>query len=327
MSSAEAKLQDEAGRLAALRRYEVLDTPREPAFDRITALVKRVLKVPICNVSLIDADRQWFKSCVGLSVSETRRDESFCTHTIMEREPLCVPDAKLDTRFLANPLVTGDPFIRSYLGFPLSTPDGYNVGSLCVIDVVPRSYSPNEIEILKSFATLAGNELELRRIAETDHLTGAVTRRGFTLEMEKILSRYRRWGRPAALLLLDLDDFKRVNDVYGHPTGDLVLQTVSRELVSQLRHGDILGRLGGEEFGILLQETSIIQSVETAERLRLHLQSVPVQHDPSIRITASFGIAPLDSQTASVQHWLAAADKAMYDAKQAGRNRSHCAGV
>ena len=136
------KLNDEPARLAALDRYEVLDTPPEQPFDRITALVQTVLNVPICSVALIDAQRQWFKSCVGLTARQTARDISFCTHTIQEREPFYIPDAQLDTRFRENPLVTGDPFIRSYLGIPLSTPDGYNVGSLCAIDIIPRDFTP-----------------------------------------------------------------------------------------------------------------------------------------------------------------------------------------
>ena len=315
------KLQDEPGRLSAVQRYEVLDTPREEAFDRITALVQTVLSVPICTVTLIDADRQWFKSCVGLVTRETPRNISFCTHTIQEREPLYIPDTQFDPRFAYNPLVTGDPFIRSYLGVPLSTPDGYNVGSLCAIDTVPRSYSPAQIELLKSFAALVVDELELRRIAQTDHLTGAATRRGFTLELEKTLSRFKRSGHPTALIMLDIDHFKHVNDTYGHPAGDLVLRTISAELTAQLRQSDTLGRLGGEEFGILLQDIDAAKVLETAERLRLHLESTSVPHEPRIHITASFGVTVLDQEIDSVLTWLALADSALYEAKGAGRNR------
>jgi diguanylate cyclase (GGDEF)-like protein len=321
MTMADLKLQDEAARLAALQRYEILDTPPEASFDRVTELVKTVMNVPICAVSLIDADRQWFKSCVGLSVRQTGRDISFCTHTIKEREPFYIPDAKLDPRFAENPLVTEDPFIRSYLGVPLSTPDGYNVGSLCAIDVVPRSYSAAQIEILKSFAALIVDELELRRIAQTDHLTGAATRRGFTLELEKTLSRFRRSGHCAALLLLDIDYFKRVNDTWGHPTGDVVLRAVAEELSGKLRVSDTLGRLGGEEFGILLQDIGIDRVFEISDRLRAHVESLVIEHEPPVRVTASFGVAVLTAQTDSIRQWLALADEALYEAKRGGRNR------
>jgi GAF domain-containing protein len=150
MTLEDVKLHDEPGRLAALHRYEILDTPKESSFERITGLVKTVLNVPMCAVSLIDTDRQWFKSCVGLTVSQTTRNISFCTHTIMERQPLHIPDATLDARFAENPLVTGDPFIRSYLGVPLSTPDGYNIGSLCAIDTKARTFSIDQIAVLQS---------------------------------------------------------------------------------------------------------------------------------------------------------------------------------
>lgn len=316
------KLQDEVGRLAALHRYEVLDTPREAAFDRVTGLVSKVLNVPVCAVSLIDADRQWFKSCVGITATETSRDISFCTHTILQREPLYVHDATQDARFAQNPLVTGEPFVRSYLGVPLTSPDGYNLGSLCVIDIVPRTYRPEQVEILKSFAAVVVDELELRRIAQTDHLTGAMTRRGFTHELEKALARFRRSGNPTALLLLDIDHFKRINDTFGHAVGDEVLKAVATDLSGQLRVSDSLGRWGGEEFGVLLQDVASEHTLSTAERLRRHIELLVVEHEPGLQVTASFGVARLDSQIASVEAWLEVADTALYEAKRCGRNRS-----
>lgn len=316
------KLDDEAGRLAALYRYEVLDTPRETPFDRVTGLVSQVLNVPMCAVSLVDTDRQWFKSCVGLSTAETGRDISFCTHTILQREPLSICDATLDARFAQNPLVTGSPFIRSYLGVPLTTPDGYNLGSLCVIDVVPRNFRPEQVEILKSFAAVVVDELELRRIAQTDHLTGAMTRRGFIRELDKAFARFRRSAHPTALVLLDIDHFKRVNDTFGHPTGDEVLKAVALDITSQLRVSDSLGRWGGEEFGVLLQDIESEQVLATAERLRRHIELLVVDNEPGLQVTASLGVATLDSHMASVEAWLAVADAALYEAKRAGRNRS-----
>lgn len=317
----DAKLQDEPGRLAALHRYEVLDTPKESAFERITGLVKTVLNVPMCAVSLIDTDRQWFKSCVGLTAPQTARDISFCTHTIQRREPMNIPDATMDDRFRDNPLVTGDPHIRSYLGVPLSTPDGYNVGSLCAIDVKPRDFSPEQVGVLSSFAALVVDELELRRIAQTDHLTGASTRRSFSLELEKALAQYRRSGVRAALIMLDIDHFKKINDTYGHPAGDVVLKSVAAELGKQLRSNDTLGRLGGEEFGILLRDTDGATAGDIAERFRLALERVNIDHEPKLSVTASFGLSMLDESVDSVDAWMSSADGALYEAKRGGRNR------
>ena len=317
----DAKLQDEPGRLAALHRYEVLDTPREAPFERITGLVRAVLSVPISTLSLIDSDRQWYKSCVGMDSMDLPREFSFCTHTIQAREPLVVPDTLQDARFARYPTVTGEPFIRSYLGVPLSSPDGYNLGALCALDVKPRDFSPGQIEVLKSFAALAVDELELRKIAQIDSLTGAATRRSFLLEMEKTISKFLRRGQAASLLTMDIDHFKRVNDTFGHPAGDAVLRTVSNRLQAILRKEDLLGRLGGEEFGILLPDIDLHQAFLVAEKLRGALQDTPVLLSEALQVTASFGIAALEVDSASPELWLSKADQALYSAKRTGRNK------
>ncbi|MEO6923739.1 MAG: GAF domain-containing protein, partial [Bryocella sp.] len=205
---ADSKLTDEPARVAALHRYEVLDTQPEESFNRITKLVKMVLGVPVAIVSLIDSDRQWTKACIGLPDGNIERGLSFCTHTIQTHEPMNIPDALLDARFRDNPIVTGPPYIRSYLGAPLQTPDGYNVGALCAIDHEPRNFTAEQTRVLASFASLVVDELELRRIAQTDHLTGAATRRGFVHELDKQIARMKRSFRPSALIMIDVDHFK-----------------------------------------------------------------------------------------------------------------------
>lgn len=321
------KLHDEEGRLAALRRYEVLDTPKEKAFERITSLVETVLRVPICAVSLIDSDRQWFKACVGMQISETSRDIAFCSHTIQQREPLIIEDATADARFRENPLVTGDPFIRSYLGVPLTSPDGYNVGSLCAIDTKVRSFAPHEIAVMQSFAALVADELELRRIAQTDHLTGAMSRRGFILEMEKAIAHYKRSQTSSALVMLDVDHFKHVNDTYGHPVGDVVLKAVSAAVNAELRQNDVFGRLGGEEFAVLLRDTTLPEAMQAAERFRAAIEGTVVDHDPAFSVTASFGVAALPDVGLSPQQWMAETDEVMYEAKRGGRNQCRAVGA
>ena len=125
---------DEAFRLRTLTSLSILDTPAEERFDRLTRLAQRLFNVPIALVSLIDSNRQWFKSCQGLDVRETPRDVSFCAHAILGNDLLVVPDAAADARFADNPLVTGEPFIRFYAGCPLKAPNGSLLGTLCVID-------------------------------------------------------------------------------------------------------------------------------------------------------------------------------------------------
>jgi PAS domain S-box-containing protein len=154
--------EDERGRLQALRALEVLDTPAEERFDRITRMAARVLDVPMALVSLVDTDRQWFKSSVGLDVPETPRDVSFCAHAILEEGALVVPDTHADPRFADNPLVLGGPRIRSYAGHPLRAPDGHRIGTLCALDTVPRQLDADDLAALADLAAWA--ELELGSI-------------------------------------------------------------------------------------------------------------------------------------------------------------------
>ena len=174
--------KNEAARIAALRKYAILDTPDEPAFDRITRLAARLLGTPITTLTLVDEDRQWFKSAYGLKRRENPRELSFCAHTILSDEVMVVPDAMADPRFATNALVTGEPRIRSYAGAPLRTPDGLNLGTLCAIDTVPRQFSTDERRVLSDLAALAMDELQLRlalrekgqHLAAIDHLRAGV---------------------------------------------------------------------------------------------------------------------------------------------------------
>lgn len=151
--------RDEAARLSALRGLGILDTPNDPRFDRVTRLAQRIFAVPMVTISLVDADRQWFKSCVGIDVRETPRSISFCTHAILGDTTLVVEDAHRDPRFHDNPLVTGPPGIRFYAGRPLKSEDGFRVGALCLMDRVPRSFSDQDRIILDDLAELVEEQM------------------------------------------------------------------------------------------------------------------------------------------------------------------------
>ncbi|HEX9890432.1 MAG TPA: GAF domain-containing protein [Actinomycetota bacterium] len=153
--------KDEAERLAALQRYGVLDTPPEDSFDRLTRLATRIFDVPIALVSLVDQDRQWFKSCTGLDVAETPRWTAFCSQAILSDDVTVVPDATLDPRFADSPLVT-EMGIRFYAGAPLRSPDGHNLGTLCIKDRVPRDLSAEQRDMLRDLAAVVVDEMELR---------------------------------------------------------------------------------------------------------------------------------------------------------------------
>ena len=160
--------EHEAARLTALNKLNILDTEPEERFDLITRIASEAFDVPIALVSLVDRDRQWFKSCIGLNAKETPRDMAFCAHAILEKEMLIVPDAFLDPRFADNPLVTGEPRVRFYAGCPLKLPDGNFMGTLCLIDTRPRQLDDRKINLLRDLGNLAEIELSRRLQSKPD---------------------------------------------------------------------------------------------------------------------------------------------------------------
>ena len=315
----------EQTRLEALHRLEVLDTPPEETFDRLTRITKSALDMPIVLISLVDKDRQWFKSRQGLDVQETSREVSFCAHAIVHDEPLIVRDALKDDRFALNPLVTGEPNIRYYAGIPLETPDGHNIGTLCAIDRKPRDLAPDQIEMLQDLARLVIDAFMLRQIAETDSLTGAQTRLGFERDVNREIERSRRYGGSASVIAIDLDHFKSINDTFGHQAGDRVLQAVVRICKQNIRCVDLVCRLGGEEFVIYLPETDILGAKHVAKKLRKIMEETPISFNGNeIRFTASFGVARYSDRTHTFNDLLHQADYALYEAKTSGRNKVIC---
>jgi anti-sigma regulatory factor (Ser/Thr protein kinase) len=153
---------DEEGRLKALKRYRILDTKPERAFDDLTMLASHICGTPIALITLVDANRQWFKSRIGISMAETSRSVSFCTHAIKQPDLYVVPDASNHPTFCDNPFVAAENGIRFYAGAPLVTPEGYALGTLCVVDVVPRTLTPDQVEALDALRRQAQAQLELR---------------------------------------------------------------------------------------------------------------------------------------------------------------------
>ncbi len=317
----------EAARLAALRSYAILDTLPEQAFDDITLLAAHICDAPIALVSLVDEDRQWFKSHHGLDATETPRDWAFCAHAIATPDaPFVVSDATRDARFRDNPLVIGEPEIRFYVGAPLVTDDGHALGTLCAIDRVPRELTPRQMNCLVALSRQVMAQLELHRVVRqlatettTDSLTGVDNRRGFDLKIRDEMARSNRYGNALALLLVDIDHFKRFNDTHGHPAGDRALRRVAAILETSVRATDTVARLGGEEFAIILPNTTPEGAFTLAERCRLAI----AQADwPGAGVTVSVGISNVEPSTETVEQILERTDQALYEAKDQGRNRS-----
>lgn len=320
-SSVEAQ-QRETDRLAALESLDLLDTPRDAGFDRIVNLIKEIFTVDIGLVTLIDAHRQWYKSCSGLPSDEVPRGDTFCRHVVDLEEAVVVQDASKDARFLQHPAVTGDAHIRFYAGVPLRTKDGHIIGTVCAIDRRPRSFSDRDVGLLHELAALAMDRIELLQSAATDSLTEALTRRAFKQEAEQLISLALRHQHDLSCLALDIDYFKKVNDTYGHAAGDAVLKKVAATCKAALRAGDLFGRLGGEEFAIVLPHVNRESAAAVAEKIRELIASRPIEGDfGALDVTASFGVSTLTLVSKDIETLLAQADAAMYQAKHEGRNR------
>lgn len=315
---------DETARLSALYSYDVLDTVSEAAFDELVELAAELTGSPIALVSLIDADRQWFKARRGLLAQETRRDFAFCAHAILTPEDvLSVRDATEDSRFADNPLVTGAPDIRAYIGVPLVDRDGHALGTLCAIDRVPRDHDARAIRAMRILARAVVANLELRRAlrtsacqASTDPLTGLANRRAVTDAIAAADSR----KEPFAVVAIDLDHFKEVNDAAGHAAGDALLRAAGERLQGQVRPSDVVGRIGGDEFVALLRGLSDeAQLVQVAERIRDAL-NMPVPHKSGVlRLGATIGVALVPQDAETVEAGLHIADEALIRAKHKER--------
>jgi diguanylate cyclase (GGDEF)-like protein len=336
----------EQARLQALHRYQILDTPPDSGFDRITSLVAQLFKVPIALASLVDRDRIWFKSHYGMNVTQIEYTPEFCGTAVLYDRPYVIPDTKLNPLTADHPLAAGESGFRFYAAAPLRTHDGYNLGTLCVIDFKPRTITAEELTILQTLAGVIMDQIELwyaaRHIedlhqelkqthealkiqATHDALTGLWNRDGTMALFEKTLAAARRESRPLTIMLIDIDFFKTVNDTYGHAVGDRVLVEVAYRLTDLFRSSDTLGRIGGEEFLGVLYPCTAEQAVQVAERCRQAISATPITVagvESAIPITISAGVFTPDLGTvASIEDLLKTADNALYTSKRSGRDR------
>lgn len=322
--------ENEVQRLHAVRAYDILDTPPEMDFDALTRVAAHVFNTPAAVVGLMDTNRLWFKSRLGLDVPELDRQIAFCAYAIMRPdEPLVVEDLQRDPRFKNNPLVTQAPHLRFYAGASLIDPQGYALGTIAVADKQPRTFSGVQRSVLRDLSTLVMTALENRRraaelshLAMTDHLTGLANRAQFDRVLAVEVAHAMRSGRPFAVLYMDLDNFKIVNDRFGHAAGDAVLCEVARRLAEQVRVEDVLARFGGDEFGVLIRDGDQ-DAAQTLARRITEAVSAPIalSAGDTAGVGISVGIATYTNAVDSAAALLAQADRALYQVKRQSGQR------
>lgn len=322
MKNDEAAAEEQA-RLQALHRNDILDTEAEPAFDRAAQIAQAIADVPVAMVNFVDEERRWCKACTGSPSRVIPRALSFCEQIVRTKEALYVPDAAADPRFQAHPLVVGPPYMRFYAGVPLRVEDDKVVGTLCLIDQVSRQLNQQQFDALASLARMVEHELALRRIAYTDPLTGVYNRRLFFDMAEREIARARRSGALVAIAHLDVDQFKAVNDKWGHEFGDRVLTAVTGACRQNIRQEDTLFRMGGDEFVVLFAESTAVGAERAGERLRSAVaQAELALPDPSLHPSVSVGVVKsAPGPDGRANRLLDQADQALYRAKAAGGNR------
>jgi diguanylate cyclase (GGDEF)-like protein len=336
--------ENEAQRLAALESTGLLDTPEDEAFDSLARVARNLTGAPIALISLIDHSRQWFLSHLGLPERETSRSMAFCAHAILQTGLMEVPDALEDERFRDNPLVQGNPRLRYYAGVPLVLDSGEALGTLCVLDTVPRRLDEAQRDAIKTLARSVVGEIELRRrvltleqeierrhaaearimhLATRDPLTGLPNRTVLRDRLEHEVHQAARRGGTVAAMFIDLDRFKLVNDTLGHDVGDEFLMVVAQRLSSTLREADTVARLGGDEFAAILPDMhSDAEALLVAHKLLRALAEPFTIGKHRLRIDASIGIACYPHEGDSAEVLLRHADLAMYQSKQGGGNRA-----
>ena len=330
------KAVDEEQRLAALYRLNLLDTPADERFERITRLAALALSMPMAAISLVDRRRVWFKSVHGLTAHEFAREDSLCAHALNVEGPLLIPDLAQAPQFAIPRLAES---VRSYASYPLHAPDGSRVGGLCAMDRAPRVFDHAMARTLRDLAHLVETELQISALTRAqsmlttdldavrgqllrDSLTQIWNRAGILEILSREHARARRNRERLGVALVDLDHFKHINETHGHLIGDRVLRTAADRMVDAVRPYDAVGRYGGEEFLVVIveHEPQIIHSV--AERIRHNISSAPVTADRrTFALTASVGVACVEPQIGSdIRTLVQAADDALYQAKRQGRN-------
>lgn len=318
----------EAARNETIEALDLESATFEEVYDAVIGLLSDALDAPICLLSIVNGERQFFKANIGLDARETSRDVSFCAHAILQDENIMVvEDALKDSRFADNPLVLAGPRIRFYAGVVINAPNNLPVGTVCAIDTKSRQLTEHDRQHLMRAKILMESAISLRSMSIKDHLTGLYNRRHFDDYLTREWRRAYRHMVPLSLLMIDVDNFKNYNDKFGHPAGDDSLRRIAKAAKAVLtRPGDLLARYGGEEFVAVLPATNLQAAEVIGNRIREEVKNLKLENPgtKSGMVTVSVGgtVAPdKASLVRGPETLLATADEALYEAKRAGRDQ------
>lgn len=327
-------------KLAQLPESTFFCTPIEERFERLTRLARRALNVPVAAITFLSEEKQWFKSVAGWNVTELPHDQSFCPITLAAGQLTVFEDTRQDAAVRQHPLVTTGPQFRFYAGLPIMDENDNLCGTFCIFDQKPRQLSPADRSTLADLAALTQREIVgehmksvhhsltaklgiARRESMMDPLTRLWNRRGASVLIKSALDAARQQGSSVGIAILDLDNFKRINDTYGHQTGDEVLRKTALRLIQSIRTNDSVCRVGGDEFLLLMKDADSESARHTAERVRRSVveTSVPTRQG-EIRLSTSVGFAVKSGKDEiSVEELIDRADQALLKSKSQGRDR------
>ncbi|MFN3609376.1 MAG: diguanylate cyclase [Hyphomonas sp.] len=327
-----------------LQRYRILKSEIIHDASHIARTASLALGAPIVIAALNERYRAWYRAAHGVCERDFESLQEFCAYANLSDEAFAVSDARLEPFFAREPAVMTDPNVVFFAGAPLSDPDGKRFGTLCLIDSAPRTLSPAQLDLLNSMAHIVSQDIcvhsagryavqdlinaeedrcALYDLAVTDPLTKALNRRAFFRFAEREVQRAHRHGHPVSVLMFDIDHFKAVNDIYGHAAGDEVIVRLARLVTECVREEDLLGRLGGEEFGLILPETPLDAAMTLANRLREAVKDLRFHSSGrSFNVTISLGVSQLEEMDTDILPALEQADQALYRAKRFGRDRA-----
>ncbi len=326
-----------------LQRYRILHDAEVHDASQIAATVSLVLGMPRVVICLNERYRCWYAATHGVSGQDLETLLAFCANASLAESTFLVADTRKEAYFAREAAVSGPAGVVFFAGAPISDPDGKRFGTLCLIDDRPRSLNQAQMQILEHFAALISQDICLRSagryairdlieaekdkcalydLAVTDPLTRALNRRAFFRFAEREVLRAARHDTALSVILFDIDHFKPVNDTHGHACGDKVLVKLAQLILSGIRDEDLFGRIGGEEFALVLPETNVDAAICIANRLRQKVEETGFESPKgAFGITVSMGVSSPAPAEVDILTAVDRADKSLYRAKNLGRNR------